>query len=120
MSTDISRRRAAALVALLPLAACGGAAVAAETAAPPLPRVALFTTGGTIQSKGDHRQKLMEYNAGRVTPQEFAQRLDAVIPPPPPRAAGRTGFPVQAPAAASQAAATAGIGLNPPANPPPA
>ena len=40
-----------------------------------LPRVAVFTTGGTIQSKGDHRQKLMEYNAGRVTPDELVGDL---------------------------------------------
>jgi L-asparaginase len=40
-----------------------------------LPTVALFTTGGTIQSKGDHRQKLMEYNAGKVTPQELIDDL---------------------------------------------
>jgi len=40
-----------------------------------LPTVALFTTGGTIQSKGDHRQKLMEYNAGKVTPQELLDDL---------------------------------------------
>src|SRR4051794_34920672 len=36
-----------------------------------LPEVGLFTTGGTIQSKGAHRQKLMEYNEGRVTPDEL-------------------------------------------------
>jgi L-asparaginase len=36
-----------------------------------LPLVALFTTGGTIQSKGAHRLTLMEYNAGRVTPDEL-------------------------------------------------
>jgi L-asparaginase len=46
-------------------------ACAADSPTPELPRVALFTTGGTIQSKGDHRQKLMEYNAGRVTPDEL-------------------------------------------------
>lgn len=40
--------------------------------------------------------------AGRVTQQELTQRLDAVIPPPPPRAMGATGFPVQAPASAAQ------------------
>lgn len=75
MSTEISRRRAAALLALLPLVACTAEAPAAETAASGLPRVALFTTGGTIQSKGDHRQKLMEYNAGRVTPDELVGDL---------------------------------------------
>jgi L-asparaginase len=44
-------------------------------AAKPLPQVGLFTTGGTIQSRGDHRQKLMEYNAGRVTPEELLADL---------------------------------------------
>jgi len=40
-----------------------------------LPRVQLFTTGGTIQSKGADRQKLMEYNAGKVTPEELLADL---------------------------------------------
>lgn len=40
-----------------------------------LPRIALFTTGGTIQSKGAHRQKLMEYSDGRVAPQELLDDL---------------------------------------------
>lgn len=40
-----------------------------------LPNVALFTTGGTIQSKGAHRQKLMEYSDGRVTPKELLADL---------------------------------------------
>jgi L-asparaginase len=40
-----------------------------------LPGVAMFTTGGTIQSKGADRQKLMEYNAGRVTPHELLDDL---------------------------------------------
>lgn len=40
-----------------------------------LPRVALFATGGTIQSKGEHRQTLMEYSAGRVTPEELLADL---------------------------------------------
>ena len=72
MSTDTrTRRRTAALLALLPFATCALEALAADGPAPALPRVALFTTGGTIQSKGDHRQKLMEYNAGRVTPDEL-------------------------------------------------
>jgi L-asparaginase len=43
-----------------------------------LPRVAVFTTGGTIQSKGAHRQTLMEYNAGRVTPDELFGDLPEV------------------------------------------
>ena len=40
-----------------------------------LPKVALFTTGGTIQSKGAHRQKLTEYNDGKVTPAELLEDL---------------------------------------------
>jgi len=40
-----------------------------------LPTVAMFTTGGTIQSKGAHRQKLMEYSDGKVTPQELLDDL---------------------------------------------
>jgi L-asparaginase len=40
-----------------------------------LPNIALFTTGGTIQSKGADRQKLMEYNTGRVTPKELLDDL---------------------------------------------
>ncbi|MFL6550227.1 MAG: asparaginase [Povalibacter sp.] len=40
-----------------------------------LPTVALFTTGGTIQSKGSHRQKLMEYSDGKVTPRELLEDL---------------------------------------------
>jgi L-asparaginase len=41
----------------------------------PLPNVKLFTTGGTIQSKGDHRQKLMEYSSGKVAPEELINDL---------------------------------------------
>lgn len=44
-------------------------------AAPELPNVKLFTTGGTIQSKGANRQKLMEYSDGRVTPDELINDL---------------------------------------------
>ena len=36
-----------------------------------LPQVVLFTTGGTIQSKGSHRLKLSEYSDGRVSPDEL-------------------------------------------------
>jgi L-asparaginase len=75
MSTETLRRRAFTLMALLPLVACTAESNGAENAAANLPRVALFTTGGTIQSKGDHRQKLMEYNAGRVTPDELVGDL---------------------------------------------
>lgn len=35
----------------------------------------MFTTGGTIQSKGSHREKLMEYSDGRVTPEELLADL---------------------------------------------
>jgi L-asparaginase len=44
-----------------------------------LPTVALFTTGGTIQSKGAHRQKLMEYSDGRVTPAELLADLPELM-----------------------------------------
>ncbi len=40
-----------------------------------LPKVALFTTGGTIQSKGAFRTKLYEYSDGRVTPAELLADL---------------------------------------------
>lgn len=41
-----------------------------------LPKVKLFTTGGTIQSKGTHRQKLMEYtDGGKVGPEELIADL---------------------------------------------
>ncbi|PTY07888.1 L-asparaginase [Opitutaceae bacterium EW11] len=40
-----------------------------------LPTVALFTTGGTIQSKGAHRDKLYEYSDGRVSPKELLDDL---------------------------------------------
>src|SRR5258705_8406580 len=40
-----------------------------------LPAVRLFTTGGTIQSKGAHREKLSEYNDGRVSPKELIDDL---------------------------------------------
>jgi len=51
------------------------AAPAIAVPAAPLPKVRLFTTGGTIQSKGANRQKLAEYNDGRVTPQELIDDL---------------------------------------------
>jgi L-asparaginase len=79
MSIETSRtatlrrfRMIATLLALPWLGALSSAAADDATAgATPLPRVALFTTGGTIQSKGAHRQTLMEYNAGKVTPDEL-------------------------------------------------
>jgi L-asparaginase len=48
---------------------------AGAVSAAPLPQVMLFTTGGTIQSKGAHRQKLMEYSDGRVSPAELVADL---------------------------------------------
>lgn len=57
------------------LVVCGLQAVSTARANTDLPGVALFTTGGTIQSKGAHRQKLMEYSDGRVTPQELLDDL---------------------------------------------
>jgi len=75
MSTETRLwHRAPTLLALV-FATYALEACAADSPAPELPRVALFTTGGTIQSKGDHRQKLMEYNAGRVTPDELVGDL---------------------------------------------
>jgi L-asparaginase len=58
--------------------ACLLATLATSNARPAeaaLPEVAMFTTGGTIQSKGTHRQLLMEYSAGRVTPKELLDDL---------------------------------------------
>jgi L-asparaginase len=44
--------------------------------AAPLPKVMLFTTGGTIQSRALSRDKMMEYNDGaKVTPQELIADL---------------------------------------------
>jgi len=40
-----------------------------------LPKVALFTTGGTIQSAGAHRLKLSEYSDGRVMPKQLLEDL---------------------------------------------
>jgi L-asparaginase len=55
--------------------ACWFAGTSFALAADALPKVKLFTTGGTIQSKGAHRQKLMEYSDGRVTPDELIADL---------------------------------------------
>ncbi|WP_414664159.1 type II asparaginase [Horticoccus sp. 23ND18S-11] len=57
------------LLCLLCAAPLGALASAA------LPKVRLFTTGGTIQSKGAHREKIAEYNDGRVTPKELIDDL---------------------------------------------
>jgi L-asparaginase len=50
-------------------------AIVTHAADAPLPKVKLFTTGGTIQSKGAHRQKLMEYSDGKVSPEELIADL---------------------------------------------
>jgi L-asparaginase len=55
--------------------ALAAAPAAAQSAASPLPKVRLFTTGGTIQSRGAHRQKLMEYSDGKVTPEQLVSDL---------------------------------------------
>ncbi len=44
------------------------------------PKVALLTTGGTIQSKGDDRLTLFEYGAGRVSPSELLADLPELKP----------------------------------------
>jgi len=51
--------------------ACSTLASAADA----LPKVRLFTTGGTIQSRGAHRQKLMEYSDGKVSAPELIADL---------------------------------------------
>ncbi len=60
-----------------PPAPAAAAPVVAPVAAPVvgLPKIKLFTTGGTIQSKGANRQKIAEYNEGRVTPAELIEDL---------------------------------------------
>ena len=50
-------------------------AATANAVAGPMAKVMLFTTGGTIQSKGAHRQKLMEYSDGKVSPAELVGDL---------------------------------------------
>ncbi len=62
---------------LLSLAACAlpGPAVAKATPTAKLPTVKLFTTGGTIQSKGSNRLKLSNYSDGKVSPQELIDDL---------------------------------------------
>lgn len=40
-----------------------------------LPKIKLFTTGGTIQSKGAHRLKLSDYGDGKVAPEELLADL---------------------------------------------
>lgn len=69
----LSHRSAGRLrVALAALALVVATATSLSAA---LPKVKLFTTGGTIQSKGADRQKLMEYNSGKVTPEELLADL---------------------------------------------
>jgi L-asparaginase len=58
------RHFAPALLLLAPLAALGDMPQ-------PLPTIKIFTTGGTIQSKGAHRLKLSNYSDGRVAPDEL-------------------------------------------------
>ena len=54
------------------LVAVFAAPLALSQAAPvKLPTIKVFTTGGTIQSKGSHRLKLTNYSDGRVTPAEL-------------------------------------------------
>jgi L-asparaginase len=53
-----------ALTAFVPLGAMASAPRA-------LPTIKVFTTGGTIQSKGAHRLKLTNYSDGRVSPDEL-------------------------------------------------
>lgn len=66
----MSSRRFASF-ALLVLAAFSPLSLLAD-----LPKVKLFTTGGTIQSRGAHREKLMEYDDGpKVTPTELIDDL---------------------------------------------
>ncbi|WP_374679549.1 asparaginase [Hydrocarboniphaga effusa] len=55
--------------------ALASAPASAQSSAGPLPKVRLFTTGGTIQSRGAHRQKLMEYSDGKVTPEQLVNDL---------------------------------------------
>lgn len=59
----------------LSISSSGTALAQATKQGPTLPKVMLFTTGGTIQSKGADRQKLMEYSAGKVTPDELIADL---------------------------------------------
>jgi L-asparaginase len=49
--------------------------LAASADSDKLPTVKLFTTGGTIQSKGTHRLKLSSYSDGKVTAQELIDDL---------------------------------------------
>lgn len=50
--------------------------IASSVFAQSLPKVMLFTTGGTIQSRALSRDKMMEYNDGpKVTPQELIADL---------------------------------------------
>lgn len=72
----LSYIRSLTLLALVGVvAAVFGSAQAADAASGVLPKVKLFTTGGTIQSKGAHRQKLMEYSDGKVSPDELLADL---------------------------------------------
>lgn len=61
------------MLGTLGIAATAATGLAAATTN--LPTVALFTTGGTIQSAGAHRQKLSEYSDGRVSPDQLLADL---------------------------------------------
>jgi L-asparaginase len=64
-------RSGSKLIALLAVLVTGAA-----LAAPPLPKVKLFTTGGTIQSRSLNRDQMMEYSDGpKVTPEELIADL---------------------------------------------
>src|SRR5258708_26722912 len=43
-----------------------------------LPKVKLFTTGGTIQGFGDNRQNIANYKAGQITPKQLLDDLPEV------------------------------------------
>ncbi|MDB5988200.1 MAG: L-asparaginase [Nevskia sp.] len=60
---------------LLQITACA-LAISLNASAADLPKVRLFTTGGTIQSRALSRDKMMEYNDGpKVTPDELIADL---------------------------------------------
>ena len=62
------RRPVGAMLCALALLTSFAASASAPRA---LPTIKIFTTGGTIQSKGAHRLKLTNYSDGRVTPAEL-------------------------------------------------
>lgn len=68
----MSRPSRLPFIATLSLAALVWAAPAVSDT---LPVVKVFTTGGTIQSKGSHRLKLSNYSDGKVSPRELLDDL---------------------------------------------